>query len=223
MVTEPDILGSLKRKRDRRGDRELLDEILDSTWVGTLSTVVDGFPWSVPMIFARVGDDVLVHGSTGAGALRHVAAGAPVTLTVTLVDGLVVADTLMDHSANYRSAVLRGHLTACDDPAAALIALTDAILPGRSAELPPPTAKDLAATAILRLPIVDDHWIAKARRGGPSSDSAEWTGVVDVVSGFGQARRYTGGETPASVRRIASGPVDPDAGPLAFFRDAGAT
>ncbi|MFT3661131.1 MAG: pyridoxamine 5'-phosphate oxidase family protein [Gordonia sp. (in: high G+C Gram-positive bacteria)] len=200
-MTEPEVLRTLKRKKDRRGDRELLDEVLDATWVGTLSTVVDGHPWSIPMTFARVDDEVLVHGSTGAGALRHLAAGAPVTLTVTVLDGLVVADSLMDHSANYRSAVLRGRLEPCDDPAAALAALTDAILPGRSAELPPPSAKEVAATVILRLPIVDGGWIAKRRSGGPG-EAAGWTGVVDVATGYGEVHRHSGDEIPESVRRL---------------------
>ena len=102
------VLNALTRKPDRAGDRAMLDALLDEVKVGTLSTVVDGLPWSVPMLFARDGDAILLHGSTGAGALRDVAAGAPVTFTVFAMDGLVVADSLFDHSANYRSAVVRG-------------------------------------------------------------------------------------------------------------------
>lgn len=203
MSDSDEILRDLTRKRDRRGDRALLDEVLDATWVGTLSTVVDALPWSVPMTFARVGDDVLLHGSTGAGALRHIAAGAPVTLTVTVLDGLVISDTLMDHSANYRSAVLRGHVKPCDDPAAALAALTDAVVPGRSAELAPPSARDLAATVVFALPIVDGQWIAKARTGGPGVSTGDWTGVVDVHTRYGAVHGYTGDRVPDSVRRLA--------------------
>ncbi len=130
-------LASLTRKPDRAADRELLDALLDETKVGTLSTVVDGLPWSVPMLFARDGDSILLHGSTGAGALRHVAAGAPVTFTVFALDGLVVADTLFDHSANYRSVVVRGVLEVADDAQLALEVLSDKLIPGRVAEVRP--------------------------------------------------------------------------------------
>ena len=203
MTDGDEILRDLTRKPERRGDRALLDEVLDATWVGTLSTVVDGLPWSVPMTFARVGDDVLLHGSTGAGALRHLAAGAPAALAVTVLDGLVISDTLMDHSANYRSAVLRGHVEPCADPAAALAALTDAIVPGRSAELAPASARDLAATVVFRLPIVDGQWIAKARTGGPGVSTDGWTGVVDVHTRYGAVHGHTGDRVPDSVRRLA--------------------
>ncbi len=98
-----------------RSEREALDALLDEVLAGTLSTVVDGRPWVVPMLFARDGDRVLLHGSTGAGALRQVAAGAPAVLSVTVVDGLVVAHTTFESSANYRSAVIHGELTPLGD------------------------------------------------------------------------------------------------------------
>lgn len=132
-MTSP--LGALTRKPDRATDRAALDELLDEAKVGTLSTVVDGLPWSVPMLFARDGDAIALHGSTGAGALRHVAAGAPVTFTVFAMDGLVIADTLFDHSANYRSAVVRGTLELVDDARSALEVLSDKLIPGRVAEV----------------------------------------------------------------------------------------
>ena len=97
-----------------RQERAELDALLDEVLAGTLSTVVDGRPWVVPMLFARDGDRVLLHGSTGAGALRHVAAGAPAVLSVTVVDGLVVAHSTFDSSANYRSAVIHGELRPLD-------------------------------------------------------------------------------------------------------------
>ena len=98
-----------------RSERAALDALLDEVLAGTLSTVVDGRPWVVPMLFARDGDQVLLHGSTGAGALRQVAAGAPAVLSVTVVDGLVVAHTTFESSANYRSAVIHGELTPLGD------------------------------------------------------------------------------------------------------------
>ncbi|MGO3326104.1 pyridoxamine 5'-phosphate oxidase family protein [Gordonia sp. (in: high G+C Gram-positive bacteria)] len=202
METEPKKLRTLTRKPDRGGDRGLLDEVLDDALVGTVSTVVDGWPWSVPMLFARLGDDVIIHGSTGAGLLRHVAEGSAVTLTAYVLDGLVVADTMFDHSANYRAAVVRGVLEPVDDAAAALAALTDRIVPGRSSETPPITAKQVAATRTLRLPIVDGRWIAKARSGGAGIGTDDWTGIVPVSTVYGEPVAETGDTVPASVRRL---------------------
>ncbi|MFE0750396.1 pyridoxamine 5'-phosphate oxidase family protein [Gordonia sp. NPDC058843] len=198
-------LASLTRKPERAADRAMLDALLDEAKVGTLGTVVDGLPWSVPMLFARHRDSILLHGSTGAGALRHVAAGAPVTFTVFTLDGLVVADTLFDHSANYRSAVIRGVLEPSDDAQDALEVLSDKLIPGRVAEVRSTTRKELAATVVLRLPIVDGQWIAKARTGGPGGDSADWTGVVPVRTVYDAPVTYSGETPPASVQAL----VDP--------------
>ncbi|WOC13995.1 hypothetical protein MP11Mi_31070 [Gordonia sp. MP11Mi] len=183
----------------------MLDGVLDEALVGTLSTVVDGWPWSVPTLFARIGDDVIVHGSTGAGLLRHAAAGARVTLTAYVLDAIVVSDTLFNHSANYRAVVVRGVLKPVSDSAAALAALTDRIVPGRTLETPPITAKELAATLTLRLPIEDGQWTAKARSGGAGVDSDRWTGVVPVRTAYGDPITDTGDEIPDSVRRLVSG------------------
>ena len=105
----------INRHRERaRHERADLDAVLDAGHhVGTLSTVVDGRPWVVPMLYGRAGDRILMHGSVGAGALRYVAAGAPAALCVMHIDGWVYAHTLFDSSANYRSAVVHGRL----DPA----------------------------------------------------------------------------------------------------------
>lgn len=184
----------------------MLDEVLDEAMVGVLSTVTDdGQPWSVPMLVARDGDRLLVHGSTGAGALRHVAAGRPATFTAFVVDGLVVADTLFDHSVNYRSAVVRGTLSpvAEADAGRALDVFSDAILPGRSAEVRDHTRKELSATSILQLPIIEGQWLTKARAGGPLDDDAGgWTGVVPVRTVYGEPIVEHPGEVPASVARL---------------------
>lgn len=200
---EPPALAALTRKPDRGGDRALLDDVLDSERVGTLSTVIDGSPWSVPMLFARDGDTVLLHGSTGAGLLRHVAGGAPVAFTVFALDALVIAASLFDHSANYRSAVIRGTLTPVADPIAALEVLSDKLIPGRSAETSAITGKERAATVMLGLPIADGAWIAKTRTGGPNADTDDWTGVLPVHRTFGEPITYTGTRIPDSVRRLA--------------------
>jgi uncharacterized protein len=203
----PDDLSALTRKPERAGDRALLDEVLDEAQVGVLSTVTDdGLPWSVPMLAARDGDRLLVHGSSGAGALRHVAAGAPVTFTAFVVDGLVVADTLFDHSVNYRSAVVRGTLepVIADDARRALDVFSDAILPGRSAEVRDHTRKELSATAILALPIADGGWLVKARAGGPGSadDTAGWTGHIPTRLVYDEPVTERDGELPESVAAL---------------------
>jgi nitroimidazol reductase NimA-like FMN-containing flavoprotein (pyridoxamine 5'-phosphate oxidase superfamily) len=200
-------LDRLHRKPERGGDRALLDEVLDEVTVGTLSTVVDGLPWSVPMLFARDGDRIILHGSTGAGALRHVADGAPVTFTVFALDGIVVADVLFDHSANYRSAVVRGTLQTVRDAPAALDALSDKLIPGRVAEVRDHTRKEIAATTTLVLPIIDGQWITKARSGPPGepADPSVWTGVVPVQTVYGEPVTATGDEPPNSVRRLVEG------------------
>ncbi len=204
-MTSP--LDALTRKPDRATDRAALDDLLDQAKVGTLSTVVDGLPWSVPMLFARDGDDILLHGSTGAGALRHVATGAPVAFTVFVMDGLVIADTLFDHSANYRSAVVRGVLEPVDDAKSVLEVLSDKLIPGRVAEVRKTTRKELAATVALRLPIVDGQWIAKARTGGPGVESADWTGVVPMRTVYDAPITYSGATVPDSVLALARPPA----------------
>ena len=192
MQSPTDINRHAERARLRRDD---LYQVLDAGHqIGTLSTVVDGRPWVVPMLYARVGDRILLHGSTGAGALRHVAAGAPAALCVTHLDGWVYAHTLFDSSANYRSAVVHSELVVLtgEDAARALTDLSDRMLPGRSAEVPQHTRKQLAATQALAMHIVDGQWTVKIRQGGPGEPApAEqvppelWTGVLPIRSGYG--------------------------------------
>jgi len=107
-VSASDRLKALTRKPNRAGDRRVLDEVFDRCRVATVSTVIGDEPWVVPMLVVRDGDELLLHGSTGAGALRQVAKGAKVAVSAFLFDGLVVAERAFDHSANNRSAVVRG-------------------------------------------------------------------------------------------------------------------
>lgn len=200
-------MDTLTRYKDRAGDRALLNEILDEAKVATVSTVVDGMPWSIPMLIARHGDQILIHGSTGAGALRHIAAGAPVAVSAFVVDGVVVADTLFDHSMNYRSAVVRGTIENADlDSLEALNTFSENILPGRVDEVRAHTAKELGATLVLALPIVDGQWITKQRAGGPKTDDASgWTGHVPMRVVYDAPIGHTDGPIPDSVRRLADG------------------
>ncbi|TGB36462.1 pyridoxamine 5'-phosphate oxidase family protein [Mycolicibacterium peregrinum] len=199
-----------------RTDRAALDSVLDAAAVGTLATVVDGLPWAVPMLYARDGDRILLHGSTGAGALRHVAAGAPAAFCVTLLDGMVVADTLFESTANYRSAVVRGNLTAIDagDAAYALDLLSDSLIPGRSSEVRSSTKKELAATLAIALPIEPEGWTVKIRDAPPprpetNADLGSWAGVVPLrtVAGDPVPAPWVGADVdvPESVLRLVKG------------------
>ncbi|BBX31679.1 hypothetical protein MMAG44476_30291 [Mycolicibacterium mageritense DSM 44476 = CIP 104973] len=210
-------MNQIRRQPDRaRSDRADLDAVLDAAAVGTLATVVDGQPWVVPMLYARDGDRVLLHGSTGAGALRHVAAGAPAAFCVTLLDGIVVADTLFDSSANYRSAVVRGNLTVIDpaDATHALNLMSDSLIPGRSAEVRASTKKELAATLAMALPITPDGWTVKVRDAPPAqpeqiADSSGWAGVVPLrtVAGEPIPAPWIDADAivPESVHRLVKG------------------
>jgi nitroimidazol reductase NimA-like FMN-containing flavoprotein (pyridoxamine 5'-phosphate oxidase superfamily) len=213
-MTSPE---QVNRHRERAlSERAALDAVLDAGVVGTLSTVVDGRPWVVPMLYARLGDRVVLHGSTGAGALRHVAAGAPAALCVVHLDGVVVAQTTFESSANYRSAVVHGALRPLDgdDKVVALEALSNTIIPGRTGEVRAMLGKELAATLALELPITDGAWTVKIRTGPPSpmeDDATEaertaWTGVVPLRTVAGEPEPTgwcpPGTPVPDSVRRF---------------------
>lgn len=210
MPESTDRLAHLTRKPERQAtDRAELYAFLDSQLVGTLASVVDGEPWVVPMLFGRDGDRLLLHGSTGAGLLRHVAAGAPAAFCVTAVDGLVVAESTFESSANYRSAVLRGRLEqlAGVTEAEALGTISERLLPGRPGEVGASTRKEVAATLALALEITDDNWLMKTRTGLPGEPAGEvnvWCGVVPlaVVAGQPVAAPWSVGPVPSSVARF---------------------
>ena len=167
-----------------RGEREALDALLDEVLAGTLSTVVDGRPWVVPMLFARDGDRVLLHGSTGAGALRQVAAGAP--------GGAQRHRRRRARRGAHDLRVvgqlpLRGRSTASSPPSSdaerttALELISQRLIPGRPAEVRAMTRREEAATLAMALPITAGRWLLKERSGGPSVPEEEtdaWSGVV---------------------------------------------
>ena len=178
------------RRLPERGryDREALEAVLDAGMVAHLGFVADGQPFVIPTLHARVDDDVYVHGSAASRTLRTLAGGFPACLTVTLLDGIVLARSVFEHSMNYRSVVVLGHATPVDEPdekLAALEAFTEKLLPGRWNEARQPTAKELKATSVLRLPL--DEASAKIREGGPEdgdTPDAElevWAGHVPLV------------------------------------------
>jgi nitroimidazol reductase NimA-like FMN-containing flavoprotein (pyridoxamine 5'-phosphate oxidase superfamily) len=207
---------TLNRHRERGStERLVLDDLLDDLLAGTLSTVVDGEPWVVPMLFARQEDRILLHGSTGAGALRHVAAGAPAALAVIAVDALIVGHTTFDSSANYRSAVVHGRLTPLpeDERPAALDALSERILPGRTSEVRPMTRQEMAKTMVVSLPITEGAYLVKTRTGtasAPEEETDAWHGHVELRTVALEpvtAPTSATSEVPQSVRDFAGARV----------------
>jgi nitroimidazol reductase NimA-like FMN-containing flavoprotein (pyridoxamine 5'-phosphate oxidase superfamily) len=178
------------RRLPERGryDREALEAVLDAGMVAHLGFVADGQPFVIPTLHARVDDEVYVHGSAASRTLRALAGGFAACLTVTLLDGIVLARSVFEHSMNYRSVVVLGHATPVvepDEKLAALEAFTEKLRPGRWNEARQPTAKELKATSVLRLPL--DEASAKIREGGPEdgdTPDAElevWAGHVPLV------------------------------------------
>ncbi|SMH46888.1 hypothetical protein SAMN06295885_2848 [Rathayibacter oskolensis] len=177
----------ITRLRDRQStDRAALDEILDEALVAHVALVRDGAAIVLPILFARDGDSLLLHGSSGGGLLRAAARGASLTVAVTLVDGLVVARSTFDSSMNYRSAMILGTPEALEgeEKARALELLVARLLPGRDEEVRPSTSREIAATLVLRLPLTEAS--VKVRAAGPSDDDAQeegvWAGVVPLVT-----------------------------------------
>jgi nitroimidazol reductase NimA-like FMN-containing flavoprotein (pyridoxamine 5'-phosphate oxidase superfamily) len=179
----------LRRKRERGShDRAIIDAILDEALIAHLGIADEhGQPFVIPTLHARDGDVVYCHGSVASRTLRALAAGARACLTVSLIDGLVLARSAMHHSANYRSAVLLGSARSVQEPAeklAALRAVIEHIVPGRWAEIRPPGEKELAATAVLAIPIEEAS--AKVRTGAPVDDEEDyalsaWAGVIPLA------------------------------------------
>lgn len=165
-------------------NRDAMYEILDSTILCHIGYVENGQPFVLPYAYARDGDRILIHGSTGARFMRALAAGAPVCVTVTKLDGLVVARTTFDSSMNYRSVVILGKAEEVngDDKDRLLNKLSDGLLPGRSKEVRGSTPKELAATTLLSLSLEEAS--VKVRTGMPHDDEGEgtgvWAGVVPV-------------------------------------------
>ena len=180
----------LRRKRERGShDREVIDAILDEGLIAHLGIVDEqGQPFVIPTLHARSGDVVYCHGSAASRTLRRLASGAPACLTVSLIDGLVLARAAMHHSANYRSAMLIGRARVVEDPEeklAALRAVVEHIVPGRWDDVRAPSENELSATAVLALPIEEAS--AKVRSGGPIDDEedyalAAWAGVIPLRS-----------------------------------------
>ena len=172
-------------------DRETAYRILDEGFLCHVGFTVDGQPFVIPTSYGRKDDSLYIHGSAASRMLRQMKGGLPVCVTVTLLDGLVLARSIFNHSMNYRSVVVLGKATVVDDPAEKLEALrllSEHIIPGRWADARQPNESELKQTSVLKLPI--EEFSAKVR-SGPAIDDEEdysfptWAGVVplEMVSG----------------------------------------
>jgi uncharacterized protein len=171
-----------------RYDRETVDAILDAALICHLGFVHEGHPFVIPTLHARIGDEVYVHGSSASRTLRTMRNGIDACLTATLLDGIVLARSVFEHSVNYRSVVVLGRASgveSADEKLVALEAFSEKLLPGRWADARQPIAKELKATSVLKLPL--DEASAKVRVGPPDdgdSPDAEldvWAGVIPLV------------------------------------------
>ncbi len=176
--------------------RQDLDALLDSTPLATIAFVRDGHPVALPTGFARIGDDIVIHGSTGSPWLRAVAAGTPVSVSVTALDGVVVARSAFESSFHYRSATLFGAFEQIDaaEKVRYLEMLTDTFIPGRVAELRESSRRELAATVAMRLAIGSGNWSLKLSTGWPEDPDEDiaagaWAGVVPLTTVYGEPRR----------------------------------
>jgi uncharacterized protein len=167
-------------------DRDTANAILDEGFICHVGFVSDGHPFVIPTGYGRDGNNLYIHGSAASRMLRNLDQGVQVCLTVTLLDGLVLARSIFNHSMNYRSVVVLGKAVKVDDPQEKLKALhllSEHIIPGRWAESRQPNEKELKATLVLRLPI--EEFSAKVRQG-PAIDDEEdmhyptWAGVIPL-------------------------------------------
>src|ERR1700691_200567 len=181
-------------------DRESINKILDEGFVCHVGFAIEGQPFVIPTMYARTGDAIYFHGAGASRMLRGASAGIAVCVTVTLVDGLVLARSVFNHSMNYRSVVALGKATLVDAPQEkleALRAFTEKILPSRWDDARQPNEKELKATSILRLPLTEAS--AKVRVGPPEDDAPDyalpvWAGVIPLHTVAGAPIREERGD-----------------------------
>ena len=178
---------ALKRLPERASyDREVVYKILDEGFVCHVGLVIDGQPFVIPTAYGRVGDNLYIHGSAASRTLRATGGGIPVCVTVTLVDGLVLARSAFHHSINYRSVVILGAATmveAAEEKMTALRAFTEHVIPGRWDDVREPSELELKGTSVLALPLVEVS--AKVRTGPPKDDEEDmaipvWAGELPL-------------------------------------------
>jgi nitroimidazol reductase NimA-like FMN-containing flavoprotein (pyridoxamine 5'-phosphate oxidase superfamily) len=212
----PTVRTRVVREADRAVyDREAAYRILDEGFLCHVGFVIDGQPWVIPTSYGREGDNLYIHGSAASRMLRQMKDGVAVCVTVTLLDGLVLARSIFNHSMNYRSLVILGKATLVDDPAEkieALRRLSEHIIPGRWADSRQPNERELKATSVLRLPI--EEFSAKVRTGPVVDDEedysfAVWAGVVPLTMVAGapidDSRLLDGWRAPEYARNYTRG------------------
>lgn len=183
-------------------DREAVHAILDAGLLAHLAFVHEGQPYAIPTLHARVGERLYIHGSAASRAIRTLCAGAPACLTVTLLDGLVLARSAFHHSVNYRSVVVLGSALPVEgeqERLRALQAFTEKLIPGRWDEVRPPSSRELKGTSVLAMGLAETS--AKVRRGPPVDDPEDyrlpvWAGVLPLGIAVGE---------PEADARVAQG------------------
>jgi nitroimidazol reductase NimA-like FMN-containing flavoprotein (pyridoxamine 5'-phosphate oxidase superfamily) len=194
MQIAPTDRTTVRRQSQRASyERELVDAVIDEALSCHVGFAIDGRPWVVPTIHARIDDVLYLHGAVANHMLRAISGGIEACVTITLVDAIVLARSAFHHSMNYRSVMVFGRATIVDDPeekSAALHALVEHVVPGRMAEARYPSDAELRKTSVLRLPISEAS--AKVRTGGPIDDPedlalAVWAGQLPLSTSYGSA------------------------------------
>ncbi len=181
------------KRSPKRGhyNRATIDQVLDNSYVCHIGFVHEGYPVVIPTLYGRKGDQVFIHGSNASRMMKDLSEGINLCLTVTKVNGLVLARSAFHHSMNYESVVLFGKATLIEDEEEkmeALKAVSDNILPGRWEESRLPSEKEMKATRVLKIPIEEAS--AKIRTGPPVDDKEDykldiWAGVVPIHQVYG--------------------------------------
>lgn len=211
----PTARATLRRHRERADyERAGIEAVLDEGFICHAACLVDGTVRMIPTAYGRDGDRLLLHGAVANPVLKAAGAGAELTVTVTLVDGLVLARSTFHHSVNYRSVVIYGTAAEITDPAAkerALARIVEHMLPGRTTQARGPNRAELAQTRVVSLPVEEAS--AKIRSGGPVDDDEDlalpvWAGVLPLRTAVG-APEVDAAHPPAPGAAGPAGAVQP--------------
>ena len=217
MPSFPQTERTTLKRLPKRGvyDREIVYGILDEGFICHVGFTVDGQPFVIPTGYARVEDQLYIHGSQVSRMLRTLSEGIDVCVTVTLVDGLVLARSAFHHSINYRSVVIFGNATLVEDRSAklaALFAFSEHVIRGRWDDVREPTEQELKATTVLSLPLAEAS--AKVRSGPPIDDEEDY--ALDVWAGVLPLKTFAG--APINDPRLRED-IEPPAYTLNYSRE----
>ncbi len=210
------------RRQPSRGRYDLatINGVLDAGYVAHVAFVENNQPFCIPMLYARIGRAVYIHGSSASRAIRILSSGVPSCVTVTILDGLVLARSAFEHSANYRSATVFGsfrRITEDSERMAAFAAFTNKLIPGRWAEVREPSRQELKASQILALPIAEAS--VKMRTGPPTDDDTPdaegdvWAGVLPLITIHGPPEAASGLRSGIPLAESARRLIEGHAGP----------